>query len=141
MSPFICSTQATNRWSSRGQLGSRTLWTATPASSSPPGCPPGGGSPTPRVSTSTLTPCRTSASASLRTWRASPPSMTGGYSQERSSTRLLMPETLSRTTPHGLPVHTAHLCRRPPRRKRSNADQLELVQPARRGRGPHIVLG
>ena len=50
----------------------------------------------PRVSTSTATPWRTSASASLRTCRARPPSITGGYSQERSSTRSLIPGTLSR---------------------------------------------
>src|SRR5277367_341083 len=67
MSRFICSTHATKRSLSRG---------------------------TPRVSTSTPTPWRTRASASFRTWRARPPSITGGYSHERISARGLIPETL-----------------------------------------------
>ncbi len=63
--------------------------------SSGPGASSANSAPTPRVSTSTATPWRTSASASLRTCRARPPSITGGYSQERMSTRSLMPVTLS----------------------------------------------
>ena len=43
--------------------------------------------PPPRVSTCTSCPCATSCSESLRTWRASPPSTIGGYSQERIRTR------------------------------------------------------
>src|SRR5271170_6252478 len=94
MSSFIRSTHATNRSRSRGQLGSRTRCTVTPPSSATPSCPGSECSPIPRVSTSTVTPWRTSPSASLRTWRASPPSITGGYSQERMSTRSLTSGTL-----------------------------------------------
>ena len=46
----------------------------------------------------------TSCSESLRTWRPSPPSITGGYSQETSSTRIGRPRTLSsvrRRASHG----------------------------------------
>src|SRR3954468_8392044 len=42
----------------------------------------------PRVSTCTSTPSATWFSASLRTCRASPPSTTGGYSQDRIRTRI-----------------------------------------------------
>ena len=47
-----------------------------------------GDSSPPRVSTWTSVPAATSASESLRTCRASPPSISGGYSQERIRTRL-----------------------------------------------------
>src|SRR3954447_4537389 len=79
---FILRTQATNACRSSGISGSGIRWTITPWRSSralervPP-----------RVSTCTSTPARTSASESLRTWRASPPSTIGGYSQDRMRIR------------------------------------------------------
>ena len=48
-----------------------------------------GDSSPPRVSTWTSTSRSTSASESLRTWRARPPSISGGYSQERIRTRVI----------------------------------------------------
>ena len=78
MSAFMCSIQVTNSLSSRGRSGSRTRWTATPSISSS-----AGDSSRPRASTCTSTSCATRPSASLRTWRARPPSISGGYSQER----------------------------------------------------------
>ncbi len=47
-----------------------------------------GDSSPPRVRTWTSTPSSTNASESFRTWRASPPSISGGYSQERMRTRV-----------------------------------------------------
>jgi hypothetical protein len=96
MSSFIRSTHATKRSRSRGQLGSRTRWTFTPPNSPLARSSPLAATPTPRVSTSTATPWRTSASASLRTCRARPPSITGGYSHDRSNTRALTHGTLYR---------------------------------------------
>ena len=90
MSSFICPTQATKRSRSRGQRGSGTRCTATRSPVSRPGPSNTVSLPSaPRVSTSTPTSWRTSPSASLRTWRARPPSMTGGYSQESISARWL----------------------------------------------------
>ena len=83
MSEFIRSTQATNSPRSVGRFGSRMRWMMTPARSS------SGDSSPPRVSTWTSTSRSTSASESLRTWRASPPSISGGYSQERMRTRVI----------------------------------------------------
>src|SRR5580658_10630045 len=103
MSWFICSTQATKRSRSRGQPGSRTRWITTPS----PICSLYVSVPVPRVSTSTPTPWRTSASESLRTCRARPPSITGGYSQESMSTRLQMVETLSVCAEHSAPGMSA----------------------------------
>src|SRR5512132_2278543 len=88
MSSFIASTQATKASrSSFGNSGSRTRWTVTPWRSST-----GWRRPPPRASTCTSTPLRTSPSASLRTWRASPPSTIGGYSQDRMRTRIDTPD-------------------------------------------------
>src|SRR5829696_2939796 len=83
MSSFMWSTQEMNASrSSLGKSGSRTRWTVTPwRSSDAARWPP------PRVSTWTSWPWATSCSASLRTWRARPPSTIGGYSQERIRTR------------------------------------------------------
>src|SRR5687767_8417558 len=83
MSSFMWSTHEMNASrSSFGKSGSRTRWTITPCrSSSALRCPP------PRVNTWTSCSCATSCSASLRTWRARPPSTIGGYSQERIRTR------------------------------------------------------
>ena len=83
MSAFIDSTQRTNALGSFGNSGSRTRCTTTPCRSSSTGsrAPP-------RVSTCTSVPSCTRCSESLRTCRASPPSMTGGYSQEISRTRM-----------------------------------------------------
>src|SRR5437763_14137641 len=81
MSAFMCSIQATNSPRSRGRSGSRTRWTTTPSTSSS-----GGDSSRPRASTCTSRSCWTRLAASLRTWRASPPSISGGYSQDRMST-------------------------------------------------------
>src|SRR5688500_17216365 len=83
MSSFMWSTQEMNASrSSLGKSGSRTRWTITPCLVSRASrCPP------PRVRTCTSWSCATSCSASLRTWRASPPSTIGGYSQERIRTR------------------------------------------------------
>src|SRR5215218_3959416 len=83
MSSFMWSTQEMNASrSSLGKSGSRTRWTITPCrSSSAARRPP------PLVSTCTSVPWATSCSASLRTWRARPPSTIGGYSQERIRTR------------------------------------------------------
>ena len=83
MSEFIRSTQATNSERSVGRFGSITRWTRTPFTSSS-----AGDSSFPRVSTWTSAPRSTSPSESLRTWRARPPSIRGGYSQERISARL-----------------------------------------------------
>src|SRR5690349_21728653 len=83
MSEFIRSTQATNSPRSVGRLGSRMRWMWTPPERSW-----AGDSSPPRVSTCTSTPRSTSASESLRTWRARPPSISGGYSQERMRTRV-----------------------------------------------------
>src|SRR6266511_3794517 len=82
MSAFMRSTQATNSPRSVGRVGSRTRWIETPAATSS-----GGDSSPPRVRTCTSVPSSTSASESLRTWRASPPSIRGGYSQDRISVR------------------------------------------------------
>src|SRR3954447_6215255 len=92
MSAFMCSTQAMNASrSSLGKSGSRTRLTTTPwRSSSAPSRPP------PRVSTWTSMPSRTNCSESLRTCRARPPSTTGGYSQDRISTRIRAAGTLPR---------------------------------------------
>src|SRR4051794_1226062 len=79
MSRFIRSTQARNASRSAGCAPSSTRWTSTPRTVSRP-VPP-------RVRTWTSTPSATSPSDSLRTWRASPPSTIGGYSQERIRTR------------------------------------------------------
>src|SRR3954451_11884168 len=84
MSEFMRSTQATNSPRSVGRVGSRMRWMATPAAASS-----AGGSSPPRVGTWTSTPRSTSPSESLRTWRARPPSISGGYSQERISTRVI----------------------------------------------------
>src|SRR3954454_22395949 len=88
MSSFMASTQATKASrSSFGNSGSRTRWTVTPCRSST-----GWRRPPPRASTCTSTPLRTSPSASLRTWRANPPSTIGGYSQDRMRTRIDTPD-------------------------------------------------
>src|SRR5215207_9691328 len=88
MSSFMASTQRTKASrSSFGNSGSRTRWTVTPWRSST-----AARRPPPRASTWTSTPLRTSPSASLRTWRASPPSTIGGYSHDRMRTREGMPE-------------------------------------------------
>src|SRR3954451_11922774 len=79
MSRFIRSTQARNASRSVGCAPSSTRCTSTPRTVSRP-VPP-------RVRTWTSTPSATSPSDSLRTWRASPPSTIGGYSQERIRTR------------------------------------------------------
>src|SRR4051812_34508083 len=79
MCAFMLRTQETNRFRSSGYSGSGTRWTCTPWRSSW-----GAVRAPPRVSTWTSTPSRTSASESLRTWRASPPSTIGGYSQLRT---------------------------------------------------------
>src|SRR5919201_2164097 len=84
MSEFIRSTQATNSLSSAGRVGSITRWTWTPAIVSSEG-----DSSPPRVKTWTSVSRSTSASESLRTWRASPPSMSGGYSQDRMRIRVI----------------------------------------------------
>src|SRR3954469_7569317 len=87
MSSFMASTQATKASrSSFGNSGSRTRWTVTPCRSST-----GWRRPPPRASTCTSTPLRTSPSASLRTWRANPPSTIGGYSHDRMRTRIDKP--------------------------------------------------
>src|SRR3954447_15323801 len=84
MSSFMASTQRTNASrSSLGNSGSRTRWTVTPWRSST-----AARRPPPRASTWTSIPARTSPSASLRTWRASPPSTIGGYSHDRIRTRV-----------------------------------------------------
>src|SRR5918995_2045395 len=83
MSAFIRSTQVTNSPRSCGRAGSRTRWIATPAASSS-----GGDSSPPLVSTCTSVPSSARLSESLRTCRASPPSIRGGYSQERISARV-----------------------------------------------------
>src|SRR4051794_7346068 len=83
MCVFMSSTQVTKQFrSSLGNGGSATRCTTTPARTSSVGC-----SRAPRVRTCTSTPSRTSPSDSLRTWRPSPPSTMGGYSQETISTR------------------------------------------------------
>src|ERR1039458_3435099 len=133
MSSFICSPQATKRSRSRGQSGSGTRCTVTPPNAAAPEPAISEAPPIPRVSTSTVTPWRTSASASLRTCRARPPSITGGYSHDRSSTRLLIPGTLS-----GLGPHPRALV---PRRRSLHGDQAEPIQPEGRGRRPHRLLG
>ena len=84
MSEFIRSTQATNSPRSVGRFGSRMRWMTTPPLRSS-----AGDSSPPRVSTWTSTSRSTSASESLRTWRARPPSISGGYSQERMRTRVI----------------------------------------------------
>ena len=84
MSEFIRSTQVTNSPRSVGRFGSRMRWTMTPLARSS-----AGDSSPPRVSTWTSTSRSTSASESLRTWRARPPSISGGYSQERIRTRVI----------------------------------------------------
>ena len=84
MSEFMRSTQVTNSPRSVGRFGSRMRWTRTPLESS---C--AGDSSPPRVSTWTSTSRSTIASESLRTWRARPPSISGGYSQERIRTRVI----------------------------------------------------
>src|SRR5215204_4857311 len=83
MSAFIRSTQATNSPRSVGRLGSRTLWIDTP-----PTISSAGDSSPPRVSTWTSVSSSTRASDSFRTWRARPPSINGGYSQERMRTEV-----------------------------------------------------
>src|ERR671918_2064277 len=83
MSAFIRSTQVTNSPRSLGRVGSRTRWIATPAASSS-----GGDSSPPLVSTCTSVPSSARLSESLRTCRANPPSIRGGYSQERISARV-----------------------------------------------------
>src|SRR3954468_12102823 len=83
MSEFIRSTHATNSPRSVGRPGSRTRWIDTPATDSS-----SGDSSPPRVSTCTSTPSSTSASESLRTCRARPPSISGGYSQDRIRTEV-----------------------------------------------------
>src|SRR4051812_18272946 len=84
MSSFMASTQRTKASrSSFGNSGSRTRWTVTPWRSST-----SARRPPPRARTCTSTPLRTSPSASLRTWRASPPSTIGGYSHDRMRTRM-----------------------------------------------------
>src|SRR3954470_2366216 len=85
MSAFMCSIQVTNSPSSRGRRGSRTRCTITPSISSS-----AGDSSWPRVSTCTSTSWRTRFSDSLRTCRASPPSINGGYSQDRIRARKLI---------------------------------------------------
>src|SRR4051812_54780 len=85
MSAFMCSIQVTNSDRSRGLRGSRTRCTTTPSISSS-----GGDSSWPRVSTCTSTSWRTRFSDSLRTCRASPPSINGGYSQDRIRARKLI---------------------------------------------------
>src|SRR5436190_1103313 len=96
MSSFICSTHATKRSRSRGHPGSGTRCTATLPSPARQGASSSASPPAaPRVSTSTPAPWRTRPSASLHTWRARPPSITGGYSQESISTRSLTVQTLS----------------------------------------------
>ena len=84
MSEFMRSTQATNSPRSVGRLGSRMRWIATPPLRSS-----AGDSSPPRVSTWTSMPCSISPSESLRTWRARPPSISGGYSQERTRMRVI----------------------------------------------------
>ena len=78
MSVFMCSTHAMNSPSSAGRRGSRTLCRCTPSTTSS-----GGDSSRPRVRTCTSTPWHTRFSDTFRTCRASPPSISGGYSQER----------------------------------------------------------
>src|SRR4051794_26232039 len=94
MSAFMCSIQVTNSDSSRGRSGSRTRWTITPSTSSS-----AGDSSSPRASTWTSVSCATRFSASLRTWRARPPSISGGYSQERMRTRMPSAPSLSEQEP------------------------------------------
>src|SRR5215218_10136584 len=84
MSEFIRSIQATNSPRSVGRFGSRMRWITTP-----PRLSCAGDSSPPRVRTWTSTSRSTSASESLRTCRASPPSISGGYSQERIRTRVI----------------------------------------------------
>src|SRR4051812_41677235 len=80
---FMSSTHLTNFVRSFfGNGGSATRCTTTPARTSSVAC-----SRAPRVSTCTSTPARTSPSDSLRTWRPSPPSTIGGYSQLTIRTR------------------------------------------------------
>ena len=82
---FMCSIHVTNSPSSRGRFGSRTRWTSTPFTSSS-----AGDSSCPRVRTWGSTPWSARFSASLRTCRARPPSMSGGYSQERIRGRMVI---------------------------------------------------
>src|SRR5512132_2934371 len=84
MSEFMRSTQATNSLSSAGRVGSMTRCTWTPAITSSEG-----DSSPPRVRTWTSASRSTSASESFRTCLARPPSMSGGYSQERIRTRFI----------------------------------------------------
>src|ERR1700709_959164 len=89
MSEFMRSTQVTNSPRSVGRLGSRMRWTTTPLASSR-----AGDSSPPRGSTWTSTSRSSIASESLRTWGARPPSISGGYSQERIRTRVIAKRAL-----------------------------------------------
>src|SRR6185312_3095134 len=83
MCSFIDATQRMNALTSRGKGGWLTRCTITPwRSSRAARCSE------PRVRTCTSTPSPTRFSDSLRTWRASPPSITGGYSQENVRVRI-----------------------------------------------------
>src|SRR4051812_46454286 len=90
MCAFMLRTHCTKAWRSAGYSGSATRWTWTPwrTSCSLVRVPP-------RVSTCTSTSSPTSASESLRTCRASPPSTIGGDSQEGGRTRTDRARTVS----------------------------------------------